>query len=101
MVGREFRLHNGEKGAALTVKVNKNSKADKILKILKDGTVLVSIKNDSTDLNIALVNFLSRQLDIPKMKFDIIAGDEGGDKILSILDIEPKKLQNLIISKIP
>jgi uncharacterized protein YggU (UPF0235/DUF167 family) len=101
MIGRDFHLHNGKKGAALAVRVVKSSGIDNIQEILKDGTVLIRVLNDSGDLNKKLVKFLSTKLNIPQKNIDIIAGDQGEDKLLSILDIDPTELQKLIISKIP
>jgi uncharacterized protein YggU (UPF0235/DUF167 family) len=101
MVARDFHFHNGKKGAALAVRVVKSSGTDKFQEILKDGTVLIKVINNSGDLNKKLVKFLSKKLNIPQKNIDIIAGDEGEDKLLSILDVDPTELQKLIISKIP
>jgi len=100
MIAREFHFHDGKKGAALAVRVIRKSLNDKIQKLLKDGTVLVRIKDEPEDLNKELIKFLSDELNIAQKRFDIVAGDEGDDKLLSILDIEPGELQDLIFSKI-
>ena len=100
MIGREFRFHDGEIGAALTIRVNIGGKQNKIDRVLKDGTVVLAIMDKPSDLNKEVITFLAEQLGIDKKRFDIIAGEIDRDKIISILDIEPVDLQDLILGKI-
>jgi uncharacterized protein YggU (UPF0235/DUF167 family) len=101
MIGREFHFHDGEKGAALTVRLVRYRKADRIHKLLQDGTVVVHIKGQPENLNKTLIKLLSNELSIAQKRFDIVAGADGDDKLVSILDVEPVTLQELIINAIP
>jgi uncharacterized protein YggU (UPF0235/DUF167 family) len=101
MIGREFHFHDGEKGAALAVRLVRNRNADRIHKLLRDGTVVVHIKGQPENINKILIKFLSKELNIAQKRFDIVAGGDRDDKLISILDIEPVKLQELIMNAIP
>jgi uncharacterized protein YggU (UPF0235/DUF167 family) len=97
MIGRDFHFHDGKKGGALAVRVNEGAGQNKIDQVLKDGTLLVNIKGYPKDLNHELVQFLARELGLEEQRFDIIAGGKGEDKLISILDIEPNQLQEIVL----
>ena len=100
MIGREFKFHDGKKGAALDIRIIKDSVTDEIRKVLKDGTVVVHLRGEPEDPNTRLIKYLSSELAIDESRFDIIEGKVGADILLSILDIEPYEIQNLILQKI-
>ena len=100
MIGREFRFHDGKKGAALAIRIINESETDEIRKVLKDGTVVVHLKKHSDHPMKRLIQYLSSELNIDQNRFDIIKGKEGVDILLSILDIEPYDIQKLILKKI-
>ncbi len=100
MIGREFRFHDGKKGAALALRIIKKSKTDEIRKVLKDGTVVVHLKGDPENTKERLIQYLSSELNIDQGRFDVIEGKVGVDILLSILDIEPYEIQNLILEKV-
>ena len=101
MIGREFRFHDGARGAALAVRIVSGTDKNEIRKVLKDGTVFVHLKGKPKNQNLELINYLSSELKISINRFDIIAGDDGNDKLLSINNIEPIQIQNLLLEKIP
>ena len=100
MIGREFKFHDGKKGAALAIRIIKDSDKDMIKRVLKDGTVVVHLRENPDDPNELLIKYLSSELNMDKARFDIIEGREGVDILLSILDIEPYEIQKLILEKI-
>ena len=100
MIGREFRFHDGKKGAALAVRIIKNSKEDMIRKVLKDGTVVVHLKGNPEDPKGLLIRYLSNELHMDRGRFDIIEIKDGVDVLLSILDIVPNEIQKMILDKI-
>jgi uncharacterized protein YggU (UPF0235/DUF167 family) len=100
MIGREFKFHDGKKGAALAVRIIKNSDIDAIEKVLMDGTVVVHLKGNPDDPKGNLLEFLSSELSIGKDRFDVIEGKDGIDVLLSILDIEPSEIQKIILDNI-
>jgi uncharacterized protein YggU (UPF0235/DUF167 family) len=100
MIGREFHFHDGAIGAALAIRVNVSGSDNKIDRVLKDGTVIVTIKKKTVNLNGDVIAYLAEQLGIDQKRFDIIAGEESKEKIISILDIKPGELQSLILGKL-
>jgi uncharacterized protein YggU (UPF0235/DUF167 family) len=97
MIGREFKFHNGKKGSALAIRIKKGSGKKRLIKVLKDGTLIVNFPRRTNDLNRELVDFLSLILNISKQRIDIIAGREGNEKLLSIVDMEPAAVQDIIL----
>lgn len=100
MAGRQFKFHDGEKGAALAVRVKHSKKASGFINVLRDGTIVVRLEKKPGDINQNLVDFLAGELNIPKKKFQIIAGEEGDKKLISIIDLEPKLIQKKILEQI-
>ena len=100
MIGREFKFHDGQKGAALAIRIIKNSEENTIRKVLKDGTVIVHMKGNPDDAEDILLRYLSAELGVERARVDIIEIKDGVDVLLSILDIDPGEIQNIILEKI-
>lgn len=100
MIGREFRFHDGGKGAALAIRIKSGTKSRRILKVLKDGTVVVGLPGAKNDDNQELLKFLAAELGIAQEKMQIIAGYEGKNKLISVLHINPEEVQQLVLEKI-
>ena len=84
---RKFKLSDGKQGAALTIRVTPRARKTEIGGVLDDGTVRIRIAQPPVDgkANKALIKFLSEVLGVRKSKIDIVAGEKGLDKIISIL----------------
>lgn len=100
MAEREFKFHDGEKGAALAVRVKFSRGKSSFAKVLKDGTVVVQLEHGGGDMNAMLIDFISQQLDIPSARIQVIAGEDGQNKLISIIDMKPKQVQKLILDTI-
>jgi uncharacterized protein YggU (UPF0235/DUF167 family) len=68
---------------------------------MKDGTIVIRLKLDKNDVNIRLVNFISETLKISKDRIQLIAGEEGNNKLISITDMKPKEIQKMILALLP
>jgi uncharacterized protein YggU (UPF0235/DUF167 family) len=100
MIGREFKFHDGGKGAALAIRVKSGAKHNKIVKVQKDGTVVVHFQGTGRDINQGLLNFLAQELGVDQNRIHVIAGYEGKNKLISVLQMEPQEIQRLILTKI-
>ncbi len=100
MISRELKFHDGKKGAALALRIIQDAEEDMLRKVLKDGTVVVHLKGIPADLKGSLIQYLSSELNLERDRFDIIEIRDGADILLSILDIDPGEIQNLILEKI-
>lgn len=102
MTQRNYKLHNGKKGAALAVRVTTRAMNNKILGALSDGTIKIHIAAAPTDGqdNKALIEYLSDILDIEQNRIEVVAGDTGRDKLISVLDMDSETLHKKIVENI-
>lgn len=100
MVGRQFEFHDGEKGAALAIRVTHTKGASSFSKVHKDGTVVIQLQQGEGTVNSRLIDFISRELNIHKKRLQIIAGEDGFNKLISIVDMKPMEIQRKILEKI-
>ncbi|MCK6540446.1 MAG: DUF167 domain-containing protein [Anaerolineales bacterium] len=100
MTDRKFKLHNGQRGSALAVRVTPRASRNEIVEILDDGTIKVRLSAPPVDneANNALIEFLSDILGVPKSKLDIVAGNTGRDKLISILDMDVDTVHQRILA---
>lgn len=96
---RSFKMHGGRLGAAITVRVTPRMARNEISEILNDGTVKVRLTAPPVDgkANECLIEYLAEVLGTKTAKIEIISGQTGRDKIISILDQSPEEVQQKII----
>jgi len=96
---RKFHLHDGRRGAALTVKVTPRASRNEITEIMLDGTIKVclTVPQVNVEGNKALIQFMSEVLGVTISQIDIIGGVSGNDKLLSVLDIDSDEAHQLIL----
>lgn len=96
---REYRFHNGKHGSALAVRITPRASRNEIAEILHDGTVRIrlTVPPVESQMNQALAEYLSKILEIPASKIDIVAGQNGRDKLVSVLDMDPGAAHQKII----
>jgi uncharacterized protein (TIGR00251 family) len=99
MAPRKYRLHDGQKGAALAIRVTPRASKNEIAEILSDGTVRIRLTAPPVEgkANEALVAFLAEILDVPASRVEIVAGATGRDKLVSVLDLDAETLHSRII----
>ncbi|MBC8331531.1 MAG: DUF167 domain-containing protein [Anaerolineae bacterium] len=103
MPNRKFHLHNGKKGAALGIRVVPRASKNEIAEIMKDGTIRVRLQaapQQDEDMNSLLAELLSSVLDVPVDQIEIIAGQSGRDKLVSILEIDATSVQKKIAASL-
>ena len=101
MTQRKFELHNGKKGAALAVRVTPRATQNKIIGALNDGTIKIHLTAPADgQANDVLVEFLSQVLSIPQNRIEVVAGDSGKDKLISVLDMDVETLHRRIVDNI-
>jgi uncharacterized protein len=100
MNDRKFKLHNGQKGSALAVRVTPRASHNEIVEVLEDGTIKVRLASPPADneANDALVEFLSEILGVPKSQLDIVAGVAGRDKLISVVDMDVETVHQRILA---
>ena len=100
MSDRKFRLHGGQKGSALAVRVTPRASRNEIVEMLEDGTIKVRLAAPPVDdqANHALIEFLSDILGVPKSRLDIVAGATGRDKLVAVLDMDVETAHQRIVA---
>ncbi len=100
MSDRKFKLHNGQRGSALAVRVTPRASRNEIAEVLDDGTIKVRLAAPPTDneANDALLEYLSEILGVPKTQLDIVAGSVGRDKLISVVDMDVETAQQRILA---
>ncbi len=95
---RKFKLHNGKHGAALTIRVTPRARRTELGGVLEDGTVRIRVAAPPVDgkANKALVKYLSEIFGVRKNRIEIVAGEKGLDKIISIDGIPASEAEERI-----
>jgi uncharacterized protein len=100
MPKRDFRLHDGKKGAAVAVRVTPRASHNKIVEMMDDGTIKIHLAAPPVDgeANDQLIRFLAEVLNVPKSKVEIVAGATGRDKLVSVLDMDAETVHKRIVA---
>jgi uncharacterized protein (TIGR00251 family) len=102
MTQRNYKLHDGKKGAAIAVRVTPRASKNQIVGAMSDGTIKVRITAAANEgqANQELVEFLSDVLGVAKSRIEIVAGETGKDKLISVLDLDAETLHKKIVENI-
>lgn len=102
MSPRKYHLHSGQKGAALAIRVTPRASRNEIVEILSDGTVKIRLTSPPVEgkANEALIKFLADILGVAQSKIDIVAGETGRDKLVSILDLDAETVHARILENL-
>jgi hypothetical protein len=97
---KNFRLHDGKKGAALAIHVIPRAQHNEIVELSRDGSIWVRLRSPADDdvLNENLIAFLAEVLSVDGRKIEIVAGHTGRNKLVSVLDISTQVAQERIIN---
>ena len=100
MSDRKFKMHNGQKGSALAVRITPRATRNEIVEVLDDGTIKVRIAAPPADneANAALIEYLSEILGVPRSKLDIVAGASGRDKLIAVVDMDVETANQRILA---
>jgi uncharacterized protein (TIGR00251 family) len=101
MAGRAKKA-GGNAGVVLAFRVTPRARRDEIVEILSDQTIKVRLTAPPVEgkANQALIRFLAKLFEVNKSKIEIIAGETGRDKLVSILDIDSRQAQSIIQKQI-
>ena len=101
MPDRNFHLHDGQSGAALAVRVTPRAANNQVAEILHDGTVRIRLVAATGDeINALLKEFLAGVMGVPESAIDVVAGQSGRDKLVSILNLDSETAHKKIIAQL-
>jgi uncharacterized protein len=95
---RRFRFHDGRVGSAVAVHVTPRSRKDELTGISPDGTLRVRLTAPPVDgaANKALLELLARILGVRTASLEIIGGEKGKDKIVSVVDLDAHTVEEKV-----
>ena len=95
---RTFKLHSGKSGAALTLRVTPRARKTQFAGVLEDGILRVRVAAPPVEgkANAELLAFLAKVLGVRKSRIDIVVGQRGLDKIVSVLDLSADEVHTRI-----
>ncbi|UYN89308.1 MAG: YggU family protein [Anaerolineales bacterium] len=96
------KLTDGRGGAALAIRVTPRASRNEIVEILPDHTIKIRLTAPPVDgkANEALIDFLSKVLSVPRSRIEIVAGQTGRDKLVTIIDMDSSEAQDLILKQL-
>jgi len=100
MNDRKFKLHDGQKGSALAVRVTPRASRNEIVELLEDGTIKVRLASspDDGEANDALLEFLASILGVSRSQLDIVAGSAGRDKLISVVNMDVETAHQRVLA---
>jgi hypothetical protein len=95
---RTFKLHSGKSGAALTLRVTPRARKTEFAGVLEDGILRVRVAAPPVEgkANAELLAFLAKVLGVRKGRIEIVVGQRGLDKIVSVLDLSADEVHTRI-----
>jgi uncharacterized protein (TIGR00251 family) len=96
---RKFEITDARGGAALNVRVVTQSDKTELVGIQSDGAVKIRLMASPAGdpaANRELLEFLSRLFNVPTTSMEIVAGEGGRDKIISIEGVSIDQLEQVL-----
>jgi uncharacterized protein (TIGR00251 family) len=95
---RRFRFHDGRVGSAVAVHVTPRARKDELTGISPDGTLRVRLAAPPVEgaANKALLELLARILGVRTASLEIIGGEKGKDKIVSVVDLDAHTVEEKV-----
>lgn len=96
------KLSDGRRGSALAIRVTPRASRDEIVEILPDQTIKIRLTAPPVEgaANAALIEFLAKILGVARSRIEIVAGQTGRDKLVTIADMESDQAQDLILKQL-
>ncbi|MEN4013233.1 MAG: hypothetical protein ROW48_14450 [Bellilinea sp.] len=95
---KKHRFHDGRSGSAIRVHVILMASENHIERVTADGVVQIAMKNQVLDegLNRDLLSFLSWVLGVKISDLEVIGGENGMDKLITVIGINPDQMQVIL-----
>jgi uncharacterized protein (TIGR00251 family) len=95
---RRFRFHDGRTGAAMAVHVTPRARKNELTGITADGTLRIRLAAPPVEgaANKALLDLLADILGVRAGTLEIIAGEKGKDKIVSVENLDANTVEERV-----
>jgi uncharacterized protein len=98
-IQRQYRFHGGKNGAAISIHVTPRARKNAIIAINANGIVRIHLTSPPVDgkANRALINYLADVFGVKKTDIEIVAGHNGRDKIVTIINKSAVDIQKTLV----
>lgn len=99
-MSRKYDFHDGKRGSALAVRVTPRADRNQIVGMLDDGTIKVNLATEPVNEkeNAELLDFLAEVLGVPRTRVEIVAGESGRDKLISVIDMDVETVHQRVLA---
>lgn len=99
MTEHQFRLHDSKGGSALAIRVTPRARRNELVEVQSNGTLRVRLTASASEnqTNEALIRFLAKILDISPAQIEVVAGETGRDKLVTIFDLDAETVHDRIL----
>jgi len=99
---RARNFKDGRHGSALAIRVVPRARKNEISEVMEDGRIKVRLTAPPVGgkANLALIRFLAEVLSVPESNVEIIAGEQGRDKIVSISGMDSQTVEKRVLEKL-
>lgn len=101
--GRKFEITDAKGGAAFTVRVVTRATETEIVGLQEDGSLKIRLQASPAgdpQANKELVEYIAEKLDVPLEKIEIVAGQDGRDKLVSVEGISTDDVETKLSGSI-
>ncbi len=98
---RKFQITDARGGAAFAVRVVTRARRVEIVGVQEDGALKIRLTAPRKEgkANKQLIEFLAEKLGVPKSKIEIVAGQTGRDKLISVEGITTDLVEERLVPK--
>lgn len=101
--GRKFEITDAKGGAAFTVRVVTRATETEIVGLQEDGSLKIRLQASPAgdpQANKELVEYIASKLEVPIEKIEIVAGQDGRDKLVSVEGISTDDVETKLSGSI-
>lgn len=97
------RFNHGARGAALAIRVVPNAPKTQIVSVMDDGTIKIKVAAPPVEgrANAALITYLAKTLSVSESQIDVVAGQKGRNKLVSIINLSVDEVNERILAVVP
>ena len=96
-------MHDGISGAAVAIRVKPSAGADRVARILDDGTVEICLSaagSSAEAVNTALVKYLATISGVNPSNIEVVAGEGGNKKLVTFTNVGKEKVHQSIVGQL-
>jgi uncharacterized protein YggU (UPF0235/DUF167 family) len=96
----KFHLNHGEGGTAIAVHIVRRAGKTVLIRVTDEGTIHIQLAGPETNdhCNQELLDYLAGILKVSVKQLEIVGGEKGDDKIITILHLDSAAVEERILA---